>query len=137
MKKSKLVIALMIIVTFFLTGCRGEQVSVTYTAFLQNKTNADAWIWIGHDSEINDSYKVAPGQFKMIQITLKGYREEDNSTGTTKYRDEIQDTIKVNYSSDGKKVTKESLKADLVQNEGDAIPNLYIRYDGNGVKLGN
>ena len=135
MKKSKLVIAFMVIMTLLLTGCRGEETTVTYTAFLQNKTNADAWIWIGHESEINDSYKVAPGQLKMIQITLKGYRKDDNSTGTTKYTDEIVDSIKVNYSADGKKIGKETLKVNMYHEEGEAIPNLYIRYDGTGVTL--
>ena len=109
----------------FLTGC-DDPVEITFNGFIPNASKADAWIWLGHD-ELTDASKMAPGDMKMVTVTLKGIQRGG-------YR-RVNDTIKVNSSTDGKKQSTEKLAVSVDIDDEAAVPNIYVRFDGKGCSV--
>lgn len=120
MKRKIFIVLIITFMMFVLSSC-DDPINKTFNSLLQNASGKDAYLWIGH-GDVEPGFLVSKGQFKMCQLTLKG-RSRDSE------RDEINDTVKVNASIDGKTVQRFDLNIKLIIHPEDS-PNLYIRWNG-------
>jgi hypothetical protein len=118
--KTKILLLLLIILPiFFLTGCeKGTDFSLY--AMLNNQAKDPYYIWIGESSKPQPSDLVAPGQFRTINLGLSG-REGDG-------KQYFDDTIRMHVSKDGK--TQLSEKYQQLNNSYVPGKTMYVRWSG-------